>query len=81
MVFLVERKTPKILRKKILFLSLMINKVRCNERSKISIPKQTVNLENTLCDNYISVECVAVKSRIGVAVKDAAMHQMNYGVN
>lgn len=59
----------------------MINKVRCNERSKISIPKQTVNHENTLGDNYISVECVAVKLRIGVAVKDAAMHQMNYGVN
>lgn len=43
--------------------------------------KQTVNLENTLGDNYISAECVALKSRIGVAVKGAAMHQMNYGVN
>lgn len=39
--------------------------------------KQTGNLENTLGDNYISVECVAIE----VAVKCVAMHQMNYGVN
>lgn len=40
--------------------------------------KQTGNLENTLGDNYISVECVVA---IEVAVKGTAMHQMNYGVN